>query len=352
MCLISNLVAATIILLPFATAITAPTLTGPAIPLGTGTYPRLTKLSDGSLLAIYTDSRSGNHTLGVSKSTNNGASFSPISIVDTGPSTSRDIDNGFLHQLPGGKVLAAFRNHNGPVGGPFTFYRITICISSDLGKSWTYLSTPAGDPQGPGGKTGIWEPFLEDALDGSLQLYYSRENNDDDQDSLLRRSKDGGATWTSAQTISGAELTNARDGMLGVARIAANSQSKLAVFESGVAGRFTIHTVRSDNDGLSWPVSSRSTVYEPPAGKSAGSPQIVRVGSRLVASFGTNEDGGVWPEGAMKVVVSEDQGRTWGAKTQIHPLPAMWSGMLEIDATSFWAVYETGGVSFAQKMRF
>jgi len=248
-----------------------------------------------------------------------------------------------VHQLPNGNIVASFRNHD-KVNGKYTFYRITVCGSSDGGKSWKFLSQAAEDPAGPNGN---WEPFFQTALDGSLQIYYSRENAANDQDSLLRRSTDGGATWTSAQVISGQGIT-ARDGMLGVARIAANSATKLAIFESGAPG-FTVHTVRSGDDGATW--GDRALVYEA-RGKNAGAPQIERVGGRLVASFGTNEDAGDWPVGALKVMVSSDGGRTWGYKTTVHDSPAMWAGLLALDDRRFLALYESGGTSYAQKLTF
>ena len=332
--------------LPLITAIATPTKSGNAVVFGAGgTYPRATRLQDGSLLGIYTHFSGGNNTLTTVHSTDNGVSWSAYGQVATRVSATSDLDNGFVHQLPNGNVLAAFRNHDKTSSGTFTFYRIDVCQSTDGGKSWKYLSTPASDPQGP---TGNWEPFLEDALDGSLQIYYSRENAANDQDSLLRRSTNGGLNWSTAQTISGSDVT-ARDGMLGVARVAANSAEKLAIFESGVNGLFTIHTVRSTDDGTTW--GDRSLVYS--AGTfSAGSPGIIRVGSRLVASFGTNEDGGTWPTGDMKVLVSEDQGKTWGSKTTVHAVPADWSGLLELDDNSFLALYETSGTSYAQKLVF
>jgi hypothetical protein len=56
-----------------------------------------------------------------------------------------DIGNGFLIQLPDGNILCAFRNHSvdtAQKNRPFTHYRITICVSKDCGKEWSYLSTP------------------------------------------------------------------------------------------------------------------------------------------------------------------------------------------------------------------
>ena len=141
---------------------------------------------------------------------NGGNSWQLIGEVTRGPSNANDIDNPYVLQLPSGRVLCAFRNHSkNPSTGAYTYFRITVSYSDDLGKTWKYLSTPASDP---GPVNGNWEPFLRNAQDGSLQLYYSRENSAADQDTLERFSIDGGQTWTNPQTISGAGITS-RDGM-------------------------------------------------------------------------------------------------------------------------------------------
>lgn len=116
----------------------------------------------------------------------------------------------YVLQLPSGRVLCTFRNHSkDPITGAYLFFRITVAYSDNLGKTWTYLSTPSSDP---GPVNGNWEPFLRNAQNGSLQLYYSRENSAADQDTLERFSTDGGQTWTEPQTISGDGITS-RDGM-------------------------------------------------------------------------------------------------------------------------------------------
>jgi photosystem II stability/assembly factor-like uncharacterized protein len=328
----------------------APSHSGDPVVFGTsGTYPRAIRLADDSLLGIYTENSGSNHTLITVHSDDNGQSWEPWGQVDTREAATSDLDNGYVHQLPTGEVLATFRNHD-KSGNDWTYYRITVCISTDGGASWTYHSTADERAATPGTANGLWEPYLQNALDGSLQLYYSRENAGDDQDSLLRVSTNRGVDWTDPETISGEDVV-ARDGMLGVARTGPNSQEKLAVFESGVNGLFTVHTVRSPDDGASWPVDSRQLVYSA-GSSSAGAPQIIRVGGRLVASFGTNEDGGVWPQGAMKVVVSSNGGQSWADKTTIHDNPAMWSGLLELDDNSFLALYESGNTAYAQKMVF
>ncbi|KAF2737431.1 glycoside hydrolase family 93 protein [Polyplosphaeria fusca] len=325
-----------------------PTKSGNAVAIGSpGSYPRATKLKDGSLLAIYERSDGGNTIMTTARSTNNGASWANIGTVDSGDSSKKDIANGFVHQLPSGNILAAFRNHDRIDRDTYSFYRITVCNSSDNGATWSYLSTPASDPGDR--KEGNWEPFMKDSLDGTLELYYSRENPEGDQDSLLRRSTDGGKSWSTAQTISGQGLST-RDGMLGVARIAPNSPTEIAIFEAGLNGLFTVNTIRSSNDGTNW-TRDPNPVYAV-SGKSAGAPQIIRVGNRLVASFGTNEGGGAWPEdGAINLLVSRDNGQSWGDKTFIDQ-PAHWAGLLALDDTSFLVLYDKNRICYSQRMTF
>lgn len=341
-------IAAALALYANAVVAASPLKVGDAVVFGArGTYPRATKRADGSLFGAYTVTQGANTTIQTVRSIDNGASWQLQGTVDTGAKVTKDVDNPYVHELPDGKLLCAFRNHDRASPTTFSFYRITVCVSEDGGASWKYLSTPASDPAGP---TGNWEPFLQQALDGSLQLYYSRESSALDQDSLLRRSYDGGKTWTSAQIISGTGIET-RDGMLGVARISAGSAGKIAIFETGNPGvgqPFNVKTVRTEDDGATW--SSQRTVVYQPDGYNAGAPQIIRVGNRLVASFGTNEDGGVWPGGAIKVMVSSDQGKTWAGKTTVHEASAYWAGLLALDEKSFLVLYEYAGTSYAQKM--
>ena len=79
------------------------------------------------------------------------------------------------------------------------------------------------------------------ANDGSLHLYYSRENAGNHQISIQRVSRDGGATWSGTVTISGEEVI-ARDGMLGIAQF---EDRLIAVFETNEHGPFSIKAVSS-----------------------------------------------------------------------------------------------------------
>lgn len=325
------------------------TLSGAATVIGAGTYPRANKLSDGSILGVYTAFSSDSIIITTVQSTDNGASWQYLGEVTRGMSNANDIDNPYVLQLPGGRVLCAFRNHSkDPKTGAYTYFRITVSYSDDKGKSWKYLSNPASDV---GSVNGNWEPFLRLALDGSLQIYYSRENSAADQDSLQRYSTDSGKTWSSAQTISGSGIT-ARDGMIGVATI--SGPKLMAVFESESTGVFNVMSITSADDGKTW--TNRRMVYASTGtGNSAGAPQILNVGGSLVVSFQTSEDANLGQVGAYtshtaaKVVSSSDGGNTWGNKLTVGPEQSAWPGLLGLDKASFLALVDHGGAK-AQKV--
>lgn len=189
-----------------------------------------------------------------------------------------------------------------------------------------------------------------DALDGSLMMYYSYETSTtgNDQNSILIRSTDGGVTWSADQTISGADIT-CRDGMLGVARLGTGSSTLVAVFES-LAPDTGIHAITSTDDGVTW--GDRRVVYASSvAGADQGAPQIAYINGQLVVSFQTNEDTlttvtGDWD---VKVVVSTDNGVTWGEKTTVLE-KCNWAGELTVDDQHLLVMCGSGNDALAQTM--
>ncbi|KZV68456.1 glycoside hydrolase family 93 protein [Peniophora sp. CONT] len=311
-----------------------------ALTSSSSTYPRANLLSDGSIIGTFTGFASDDSIITLVHSTDGGSTWTTLGTAAQGPTATTDIDNPFVLQLPSGRLLVAFRNHDQATDGTYTFFRITICYSDDGGATWAFLSTPASDP---GPTNGNWEPFLRIAEDGqTLQLYYSRENNSGDQDSLMRTSTDGGATWSSATVFTGAELSNARDGMLGVAKTN-TAGGLIAVFETETGGGlFHIGAVSSSDDGKTW--TDRRVVYQS-SGHNAQAPQVVNVGGTLVVSFQTDEDGAY----VVKVVTSSD-GQTWGSKTTVLGATSEWAGLLTLDSTSFLALAGDNGKASAQKV--
>jgi hypothetical protein len=331
-----------------------------SVTTGASAYPRATYLSNGDILGVYTAFPLGTdlQQLTLVTSSNSGASWTFTGTAATRPTIESTLDNPYPLQLPSGRVLLAFRNHDRDSTGKWAVYRITICSSDDLGRTWHFLSDAVVAPATPSTNNGVWEPFLRTSQDGSVQLYYSRERGPSDQDNVVVTSLDGGMSWTGETYVSGALLHGARDGMVGVAATVAGSL--IAVFESNSRGGvFSLNSVCSADDGKTW--MERRTIYTSPNGRNAGAPQIIRVGTMLVVSFMTDEDRGVdgeaeeemqgegkeeegrpesgirvakWPDiAAGKMLVSRDGGATWTKELeQVFPIHAAWPGLLALKA--------------------
>ncbi|KAI1277639.1 glycoside hydrolase family 93 protein [Xylaria sp. FL0933] len=310
-----------------------------------GVYIRVTSLKNGSLLAGYAATDGTQHVLRAAKSTDGGQSWFLQGEVYRADKTTHDLDNAFPLQIPSGRILYAYRNHDRP-NSQYTYYRITVSYSDDGGSTFKYLSTVA--ERAASGVNGLWEPFLRVANDGTLQCYYSGENSSTDQDGYMRQSSDGGVTWSSPITISGSGVTS-RDGMIGVANTDSNG-NLMAVFENTESGFFSIDYVRSHDDGKSW--GERGRLYTAANNGQAIAPQICNVGGTLVASFMTDESvGSNGADGAqMKVVTSTTGGATWSAAVVTGEVASHWPGLFARDSTHFLALYSKDGLGAVSQL--
>ncbi|KND88089.1 hypothetical protein TOPH_07320 [Tolypocladium ophioglossoides CBS 100239] len=310
-----------------------------------GVYMRATRLSDGSILGGYSAQDGQNRVLRVVKSTDGGASWTRIGTAASTPAAMHDMDNAFPLQLPNGRVLFAFRNHDLTASGSYTYFRITLCYSDDGGHNWSFLTQIDERPMN--GVNGLWEPFLRVSRDGTLQAFYSSENSANDQDNIMKTSKDNGNTWSGPRPVSGEGITS-RDGMTGVSNID-NNGNVICVFENTESGPFSIDYVLSQDDGFTW--NSRTRLYTAANGKNAGAPHVINVGGRLVASFMTNEDSNTpaLDGGQMKVIVSTDGGRSWGGSTVTGNTGSHWAGMYPLDSNQFLALYSFDGAGLVSQ---
>ncbi|KAJ9310564.1 CAZyme family GH93 [Paecilomyces variotii] len=305
-----------------------------------GTYPRLARLSDGSILSATTRREGPQRVLQVSKSTDGGHRFFTWGEVTRG---NGDVDNLYLLEVAPNKVLAAFRNHDLGPHGP-THFRITVCQSTDGGKSWSYLSQ-AAEKAAP---FGLWEPFMRLGRGGEVQMTFSQEFAPEDQDTMLVVSHDQGKTWSKPVVVAGAD-ERLRDGMTGIADTRDNGQDALVmVFETTRYGTFCIEAVISYDDGVSW--QRRQPVYIPPRGRNAGSPQIASFADgSLAVVFMTDEEVQHchWPgRAAVKAVFSgpPQHGKLhWTPPTLVGPEASVWPGIMAIDEKSVLATYDHGG---------
>ncbi|KAL4793172.1 Sialidase [Aspergillus venezuelensis] len=312
-----------------------------------GTYPRLAKLSDGSILSAFTRRDGETRILRIGRSTDGGYNFEDFSEVSRG---NGDVDNMYLLEISPGVVLAAFRNHDLGPNGP-THFRITICRSQDGGKTWRFLSQ-AAEKRAP---LGIWEPFMRMGLNGEVMLTYSQEYAHNNQCTMLVRSTDGGATWTSPHCLEG-ERDLVRDGMNGIAKTWDNGrEALLMVFETTTFGTFDLEALISYDDGHTW--GNRHRVYVPPRGHNAGSPQVASFGDgSLAVIFMTDEDHQhvQWTKNAaVKVVFGSPpvNGHVqWSQPQVICPHLSHWPGIFALDDRTLLATYECGGAPKAKSI--
>lgn len=312
-----------------------------------GTYPRLAKLADGSILSAFTRFEGKTRVLHIARSTDGGYRFDDFSEVSRGDG---DVDNMYLLEIAPMTVLAAFRNHDLGPNGP-THFRITVCRSQDGGKSWRFLSQ-AAEKRAP---LGIWEPFMRMSHRGEVMLTYSQEFAHNNQCTMLVRSTDGGATWSPPQCLEG-EKDPFRDGMNGIAKTWDNGREALVmVFETTTFGPFDLEALISYDDGYTW--GHRHRVYVPRRGRNAGSPQVAAFGDGSLAVIFMNDEDHhqvQWTKNAaIKVVFGSPPSNgkiQWSSPQVICPHLSHWPGITAVDDRTLLATYECGGAPKAKSI--
>ena len=181
-----------------------------------GTYMRATRAKDGSIIGVYEAADGANDVIRAVKSTNDGLSWKAIGTVANVLAEEHSIANPFVLQLPNGRLLVASRNHDRRSKNNYTMFRISVFGSDNGGATWSKLGNI--DERRRDGVNGLWEPFLRVSRNGTIQAFYSSENNQNDQNNIMKISKDNGETWSKPIPVSGKDIRS-RDGMAGVANV-------------------------------------------------------------------------------------------------------------------------------------
>ncbi|EED13454.1 BNR/Asp-box repeat domain protein [Talaromyces stipitatus ATCC 10500] len=306
-----------------------------------GTYIRLARLANGTILAGFTWREGGRmdalRILKISRSLDGGQSFHDFSEVYRGHG---EIDNLHICEIsPDGHILAAFRNHDfghnraGDLAG-ITHFRITVFESKDAGATWHYLSEAAEKSDPP---LGIWEPFIRMGVQGERTMQVTSYNRANLVPTTLHRGIP----------------RQIRDGMTGITQTidAATGQIALVmVFETTrYAPHFNVEAVVSYDDGYTW--HHRHQVYTPRRrGHNAGAPQITSFGDgSLAAVFMTDDDSAEvkWiHNAAIKICFAGPpcNGRiVWSEPVEVSPASSFWPGIMALDQRTALVTYEHEG---------
>lgn len=281
-----------------------------------GAYPRLKRVNDGSLLAVY-ENRRGDVV--INSSNDEAVSWLNESIIyeafdytdfQTGETTRVNIANPEITELTNGDLLLAV-NLRPATEGIYPF-SIALKRSSDNGISWSDAEILFQAEKIF--RDGCWEPSFLLLPDGNIHIYFANEfpyQESDEQEISVLISNDNGITWSpEPKTVSFRK--DHRDGMPVAVH---DGENIYVVIEDNVSGQFKPWIVKG-NVKSSWnnPVledsSNRYSALKNrlPDNVYAGAPYLIKTDSGIyVISYQTTENrSSNWELSTMEVVISEN----------------------------------------------
>lgn len=316
-------------------------------------YPRVRKLNDGTLMAVYDIDGNGEMV----QSKDHGKTWSSPVVTfkqhpDTnakGESTNVNIANSELCQLQNGDLIMGCNYR--PDRDEIVPFAIVIRRSSDMGKTWR-------DDQvifeaQPRFTDGCWEPSFLQLPNGELQVYFANEapfSTSSEQNISMLSSPDNGKSWTKVpKTVS--FRANRRDGM--PVALLVDDEMLVSVEDNNI-DQFKPYIVRSTvSDKWSSPVLAGSPDREYTLKTKmadavyAGAPYIMRVPSgEVILSYQTTSGrSSNWELSTMEVAVGDKKGRNFEKLTRPFDVPltceAKWNSISMWDENTIVAASTT-----------
>ncbi|GAB2665049.1 sialidase family protein [Kribbella swartbergensis] len=236
---------------------TAGAATGQLLRNDTGLYPRAIRLehsgtANGRILAgVVTFVGNADGIGAIYESTNAGASFTQVGTVDDPEAADgQGLCCATLFELPSpvGAMPAGTLLWAASVGASDRPMSLRIWKSSDVGRTWSYLSSCATAPNAGG----LWEPEFTIAKDGRLVCHYSDETDPAHSQKLMQVRSSDGITWTDPTPTVAGPVQGHRPGMSVVRRLP--SGTYLMSYEiCGQGGQYdcAVYT-RTSPDGWTW----------------------------------------------------------------------------------------------------
>jgi len=325
-------------------------------------YGRMIQLNDGSLFAVYGNSDSG---LTGTRSRDNGKTWgAPFSILPNTP--RQTMDNAEITQLRDSSLIVStnLRPRGGKANADSpSHYQIGVIRSTDIGAHWSPLqilytaSTEAKDA--------TWEPKVIQLPSGEVDLYYSDEypyTDSDDQNISMLSADEHGAHWTRRPHIVSYRQGH-RDGMPVPLLLRGDTVIAMAIEDNGCGRDFKISIIRDAvADGWSRVVSGSDPAREyaltnfakPDDGNVyAGAPYLVKMADGKTAlSFQCNKymlKKDVAKNCQPTVMVGDESARNFNHATTPFHLPdtktGLWSSLCALRNGEVILLTTTGAFS-------
>lgn len=264
------------------------------------------------------------------ESTNNGTSFTRVGAV-ADPLAGAGICCTTLFELPvqvgsmpaGTLLWAGSLGQNGGGGRRMT---IRMWMSKDIGRTWTYVSTPAAAANAGG----LWEPEFSVDISNQLVCHFSDETEQPRYSQLLQEvfSKDG-ITWSQRFPTVAGTVAGYRPGMANVRKLSPNLW--IMSYElCGVGGKYECAAhFRTSVNGQNWGDPAQLGILPEDAGRRffahaptlAFSPErnmLVMAGQMLME----NSNGAVAPGNGQTIFVTDPTLKVWTARPSPVSVPA------------------------------
>lgn len=304
-------------------------------------YPRVRRLSNGDLLAVY--ETGGN--VEIKRSSDNGGTWSSSSVLFEKHIASAGADdvgvnkaNGEFIELANGDLIAACNYR--PAADGITPFAIAVKRSFDKGVTWT--APKVVFEGGVSFHNGCWEPSFLQLPSGEVQIYFANEapyTNSDEQEISMLSSVDKGENWSdNITTVCFRE--GFRDGM--PVPVLSGDEILLSI-EDNVDGQFKPWVVRTNvSDPWATPASGTSTNREAahqkelPASVYAGAPYLLKLPSgETVLSYQTTMGRSAnWELSTMEVAVGDKDG--WNFSRLSRPFNVPLDREAKWNSISLW----------------
>ncbi|GAB2781892.1 sialidase family protein [Streptomyces daliensis] len=229
---------------------------------GTGLYPRAIRLrhsgaANGHVLASTVTFRGADGLGAIHESTDDGRTFRRVGdVADPAAADGKGQCCGTLYELPrrigdmppGTLLWAASTGQDEDDGRRMS---VRVFKSTDVGRSWSYLSTVA-TARGEGGGAGLWEPEFSLDAHGRLVCHYSDETDPAHSQKLVAARTSDGRNWTGHHATVASVPEPDRPGMAVVRRLP--DGTFFMVYEiCAPSGKYrcVVH-YRTSEDGWDW----------------------------------------------------------------------------------------------------